>query len=600
MTETIANQDSRDASPRRPRTPARIWDLRRGDHDDNRTSPRVRGLRGIVLSALLEFNYLNASITFLALIIGPALLVGLAPSVLVTYGRLKFGAVSLAGRNPILALVLLAALLGAALWLGRPLIRLALDNFWDLHYALVFPIFVAVCEVLRMLAERLPTRATTVKQIDRRRRLGTVLGTLLLAGGGLALAMTVGLSLGLQVVDVRRVQPWAMARAALVNAAVILGLSTAGESLYWLFRQRTLSGPLLNWTPSLPEIGAVALRVAHLSDLHLVGELYGYRMEAGTHGPRGNRRIHRALRWLAAIHASAPLDHILVTGDVTDSGTRAEWAEFLDLLRSYPELRARLSFVPGNHDVNIVDRANPGRLDLPWSAEVALRKLRVVLALDAIQGHRVHVVDRPSGRLGPSLNDYLRAGGRMERLRALAESGSVRGRLEMHRIWGALFPLVEPAPGEVGYGLILLNSNSRAYFSLTNAIGVVDPPQLRALKAILRNSPSRPWAVLLHHQVIEYPVVSISLRDRIGLALVNAPDLLAALSPHVTRLLVFHGHRHWDWIGTCGGVALCSAPSAMLGSHQGEQDRGSFHIHQLAVGVDGDFRLTATERFEVR
>jgi hypothetical protein len=577
----------------------RIWNLRRGDHDDNRTSSHVHGLRSVLLSAVLEFNYLNASITFLTLIIGPALLVGLAPSVVVTYGRLKLEAITLAGHNPILALVLLAVLLAAALWLGRPLLRLAVDNFWDLHYALVFPIFVAVCEALRMVAERVPTRATTPEQIDRRRRLGTVLATLLLAGGGLGFAVAITLSIGLQIVDVRRVQPWAMARAALVNAAVILGLSTAVESLYWLWHQRTLSGPVLDWTPSPPKAGAAALRVAHLSDLHLVGERYGYRMEAGTYGPRGNRRVERALRQLSVIHASAPLDHILVTGDVTDDGTRAEWAEFLDLLRGYPELRARLSFVPGNHDVNIVDRTNPGRLDLPWSAGVSLRKLRVVLALDAIQGERVHVVDRASGSLGPSLKDYLRAGGRMERLRALAQSGSVRGRLEMHRIWGAIFPLVEPAPGEDGYGIILLNSNARAYFSLTNAIGVVDPSQLRALKSILRNSPGRPWAVLLHHQVIEYPVVSISLRERIGLALVNAPDLLAALAPDASRLLVFHGHRHWDWLGTCGGVVLCSAPSVMLGSHEGEKYRGTFHIHQLALGPDGEFRLTTTERVTV-
>ena len=94
-------------------------------------------------------------------------------------------------------------------------------------------------------------------------------------------------------------------------------------------------------------------------------------------------------------------------------------------------------------------------------------------------------------------------------------------------------------------------------------------------------------------------MISISLRDRIGLALVNAPDLLAALAPHVSRLVVFHGHRHWEWIGTCGGVVLCSAPSAMLGSHKGRKDHGSFHIHQLAMDLDGDFRLRTTKRIEV-
>jgi 3',5'-cyclic AMP phosphodiesterase CpdA len=96
-----------------------------------------------------------------------------------------------------------------------------------------------------------------------------------------------------------------------------------------------------------------------------------------------------------------------VTGDITDAGTRAEWAEFLDLLRGWPALRARLSFVPGNHDVNVIDRSNPARLELPWSTGQALRQLRVVLALDAIQGERTHVVDRASGVLGPLLKDYL-------------------------------------------------------------------------------------------------------------------------------------------------------------------------------------------------
>jgi Calcineurin-like phosphoesterase len=167
---------------------------------------------------------------------------------------------------------------------------------------------------------------------------------------------------------------------------------------------------------------AASVHVAHLSDLHLVGERYGYRMEAGMHGPRGNRCLRRAWRQLAAIHAVTPLDRVVVAGDITDAGTRAEWAEFLDLLRGCPELRARLSFVPGNHDVNIIDRTNPARLELPWSAGQALRQLRVVLALDAIQGERAHVVDRASGALGPSLRDYLRDGAR----RAAAHAGATR------------------------------------------------------------------------------------------------------------------------------------------------------------------------------
>ena len=88
-------------------------------------------------------------------------------------------------------------------------------------------------------------------------------------------------------------------------------------------------------------------------------------------------------------------------------------------------------------------------------------------------------------------------------------------------------------------------------------------------------------------------MASISLTDRIGLALVNAPDVLAAIAPHASRCLVLHGHRHRDWIGTCQNVVLCSAPSVTMGS-QWEKTRGSFHVHEFALGAGGGIRLTAT------
>jgi 3',5'-cyclic AMP phosphodiesterase CpdA len=553
-----------------------IWDLRQGDNEDNRASSHGRGLWSVVLTATLEFSYLKATIGFLALILGPALLVGIMPSVVVTYGHQMLQTITLAGSRPIVALGLLAALVGAALWIGRPLLARIADNVWHLHYTLVFPSYVALRELLRTVAEWFLGRSITPEQIDRRRRFGTILAALLLAGGGLVVAM-----------------------AVLGNAAVVLGLSTAVESCYWLWRELTIKGPVLDWVPNPPVAESSVVRVAHLSDLHIVGERYGYRMEAGTNGPRGNECVGSALRKLAAVHALAPLDRILVSGDITDAGTRVEWAEFIDLLECYPELRARLSFVPGNHDVNIVDRTNPGRLDLPWSAGQSLRMLRVVLALDAVQGDRAHLVDRSSGALGPSLKDYLREGGRVELLQALAQRGTVRGRREMAKVWNAIFPLLEPPLEGDGCGVILLNSNARSHFSLTNAIGVVNPSQLNALKLILRNSPRRNWLILLHHQVVEYPVTSISLTDRIGLALINAPDVLAAIAPHAARVLVLHGHRHRDWIGTCGAVVLCSAPSAALGSEEEEMYRGSFHIHDVAFGAEAGIRLTTTERVQV-
>jgi 3',5'-cyclic AMP phosphodiesterase CpdA len=127
-------------------------------------------------------------------------------------------------------------------------------------------------------------------------------------------------------------------------------------------------------------------------------------------------------------------------------------------------------------------------------------------------------------------------------------------------------------------------------------VGVVDRSQLSALRLVLANSPRRAWLILLHHQVVEYLLPSISLTDRIGLSLVNAPDVLAAIAPYSSRVLVLHGHRHRDWIGSCSEVVLCSAPSVALKPEGGSDHRGSFHIHELAFGADGSVQLAGTER----
>jgi len=552
----------------------------------------------VVLSAALDFNILKASFAALVLIIGPALLLGVAPSAAVYLAHLKLQTANAWGNHPLIIILLLAGLASAAFAIGRPLLSWSVDSFWHLHYTLVFPAIVVLREMFRIVAERVPGRPRTPQQLHRRRRAGSVLAALLLASAGAVLAWRVAVSLGLQLIDAGQIRPWAAGKAALGNAALLLGLSTVFESGYWLWRELTLNDPVLDWHPCAANAGSPTTRIAHLSDLHIVGGRYEYRMESGLLGPQGNECIREALRKLSTIQARAPLARIFMTGDVTDAGTRAEWAEFLDLLQEHPEIRSRLYFVPGNHDVNVVDRAHPALIDVPWSTGQALRKLRVILTLDEVQGDRVHLVDRSSGAPGASLRDYLREGKRAELMGELAQCGSARGRREVTEIWETIFPLVEPGDNKIP-GLILLNSNARSHFSLTNAIGVIDRSQMRALRAILRRSPTHGWLILLHHQVVEYPLTSIGLRDRIGLALINAPEVLAAIAPHAHQTLVLHGHRHRDWIGICGGVVLCSAPSTALGSYGGEKYRGIFHIHELETGVSGSVRLITTERVKV-
>jgi 3',5'-cyclic AMP phosphodiesterase CpdA len=117
-------------------------------------------------------------------------------------------------------------------------------------------------------------------------------------------------------------------------------------------------------------------RIAHLSDIHVVGERYGFRIESGRSGPRGNDRLRQLLDQLEIEHKKEPLDVVLISGDMTDAGLTAEWAEFLDALQDHPQLAERALILPGNHDLNIVDRANPARMDLPTSPNRRLRQIR--------------------------------------------------------------------------------------------------------------------------------------------------------------------------------------------------------------------------------
>ena len=173
---------------------------------------------------------------------------------------------------------------------------------------------------------------------------------------------------------------------ALANSAVIIGLYLAAASLLWGVADATMDQPRDLQAFDEAPADAPRWRVAHLSDVHVVGEQYGFRIESGRLGPRGNERLGRVLDRLDAIHASDPLDFVLITGDMTDAGRSSEWAAFLDLVSRHPALAQRTFILPGNHDVNIVDRNNPARLELPMSPGKRLRQMRALSAMDAVQG----------------------------------------------------------------------------------------------------------------------------------------------------------------------------------------------------------------------
>lgn len=82
----------------------------------------------------------------------------------------------------------------------------------------------------------------------------------------------------------------------------------------------------------MAENGSV-ITFAHLSDLHIDG------------GPRNAERTAQAVAYLAGL--PAPVDAVLVTGDLTEVGRPVDYAAVLDLVAP---LTVPVLFCPGNHD----------------------------------------------------------------------------------------------------------------------------------------------------------------------------------------------------------------------------------------------------------
>ncbi len=85
--------------------------------------------------------------------------------------------------------------------------------------------------------------------------------------------------------------------------------------------------------------------------------------------------------------------------------------------------------------------------------------------------------------------------------------------------------------------------------------------------------------------------------ERIGTALINGSWFVRSLKPIAARTVVMHGHRHIDWIGSCGELKIVSTPSPMMGA---KNDASTyFHIHTLALRAEGQLCLLPPERIEI-
>ena len=568
-----------------------IVDPRQGDVEDDASSTKRRTLVSLAGSLLAEISLPKLFAAWAILIVLPALLLGTAPllaSIWISTISSKASAIFSGLWPP----VLLASLIVVGWFGGKPLWRLAETNFWSLNALAVQPAYALTREALRQLAEWFLPADADQRSRDLTRAISAAASGLLICGLSVWLVVLAwpGARWTGSLSDLSPLSR--LAHVALHNSVVIVAAYLAITGLAWGLADTAMTQPhdLMGYAPS-PAAGKT-WRVAHLSDIHVVGERYGFRIEGGRSGPRGNERLKRALAELDSIHARQPLDIVLITGDLTDAGRSSEWAEFIDALAPYPLLADLIVALPGNHDLNVVDRANPARLDLPTSPKKRLRQIRTLSTIAGLQGKRVRVVDDATGKPGVTLAEVLQP--HAERIAAFADRGSARLTWELADIWVQAFPMVLLPETEDGLGVILLNSNAQTHFSFTNALGLVTREQTRAIERVAAHFPKANWILALHHHVVEYPRAAKALSERIGTALVNGTWFIRRMQRLAGRVMVMHGHRHIDWIGTCGGLLVVSAPSPVMDVTD-DQDT-YFYVHNLGVGVDGCFALFEPER----
>jgi hypothetical protein len=568
-----------------------IVDPRRGDIEDDAASPGQRSLLAIAGSLLVEISLPKLLFAWTVSLLLPAVLLGIAPLIATAWlSSVSERVLELYGIGTALLVVAVMAL-G---WFGwRPLFRTAETNFWSLNALAVQPCYAFTREALRHLAELVFGRnSTLVRRAQLRAATSAGAGAVLfLCAAAVAILVWPATRWIGSVSDLVLLHHLIV--PTLANAIILVFGYLAFASLIWGFADAGMDQPLdLSEFDDAPS-GCRTWRIAHLSDLHVIGERYGFRIESGRGGPRGNERLARAMARLAEIDLADPLDLILVTGDMTDAGRATEWAEFLDIVARHRGLAARMVLLPGNHDVNIVDRANPARLDLPFSPGKRLRQMRTLSAIAALQGDRAFVVD-DAGKPIASLNEALAPHRR--RIAAFAKRGGLRRAAGLVGLFDDQFPMLLPPDQEDGLGVLILNSNADTHFSFTNALGLVSVEQARRLAATLANFPKARWIVALHHHLIEYPMPVATLSERIGTALVNGSWFVRKLKPFAARTVVMHGHRHIDWIGACGALKIVSAPSPVMGADAAPTH---FLIHTLAAGSNGRLCLLAPERVTI-
>ncbi|CAB3780307.1 metallophosphoesterase family protein [Paraburkholderia fynbosensis] len=144
---------------------------------------------------------------------------------------------------------------------------------------------------------------------------------------------------------------------------------------------------------SVAEHIAHTFRILHASDLHITDS-------GDVPLTEGSLRISDDL--VSSVLSALARDSqdcaaVLLTGDITDSGSSGSWTRFLDACPV--DLKNKMIFVPGNHDLNLQQGKFPTRAERLDSFGRRMRQIRAMCSMAEVMGERAYLIDRQTRRL---------------------------------------------------------------------------------------------------------------------------------------------------------------------------------------------------------
>jgi hypothetical protein len=359
------------------------------------------------------------------------------------------------------------------------------------------------------------------------------------------------------------------------------------------------------------------LRLAHMSDLHFC---VTPAIEGALSPPSVKQTVERALCWSLE---RAPF--VLVTGDLTDTGSPEEWNGLMELLNSLDPDGSRIHCVPGNHDLAITLESEAEDSELLLRHEnqhyhFAMSILRRSPTARAWTDSGMTTLDQVLSRAAPYIQQYEKTPPEHVRIHSRTNgfgldqviAGAVRMGKPLHAVEAvrhelALSRLVPPALSEAAsmggdrpfwpvpgrplfmdlvkalYPIILredersvligLNSNtSMANSILDGAFGRLGRAQLERLATLLEGFKDRCKIIMLHHHVgatDKRRLRGLLSRTKMKtLQLRDAAELHRVLARH-KNVIVCHGHQHVGYHARKGQALILSAASVAYGNRYG-------------------------------